>query len=389
MENFRESFEEYLNRKDKEPIIKYSNKTYFDFLAKDLIIIILKFIDIYDILQYADFLENINPINYDIIFETAFLYNYPLIYEDIKKVINDDIYLNNNLEKLPNWVLLYGTFKNFNIDNILISFSIKDYKDLDKTLEIPDIIYRAAFNKFYPEIYNNIKEYESFNFDAFYGLEESLRYNPDKKDKKNAIFIISKDCNFILKWNNLYKIFSYDWNNPKYDIENIINNFLVNLLEQTNMLKILKILLNNEFSKHYLDANIYSVTINNIELYNPLPYYIYRYSTLNSVKDLYTKFDYKVYKKNILYLKKQQLYEFLFKNNLIASTDMYGHDLLEFIKYDYYKIVKLIIESIVMYYNEHNIDKSEYAWLDLDFKIDYNRFDIDFRKYNKLLKFYS
>ena len=266
------------------------------------------------------------------------------------------------------------------MDNILNKISLENF---DKNFEIPDIIYRAAFNKKYPEIYQKIKQYESFDFNVLYESfnfanlyqNTSIKLSISKKDAYkdfNLKFLgIDNDLTYSLKYKLLYIIFSSYNINYKLHLEIVVNYIFVNLLHQDNMLKILKII-NSQPDLSY-NINKY-FDIDNIE---------------SSLSD-YISINYK----------KEQLYYYLYKNDIITFDGNFYHSLLDFMKYNYYKLFKTLIDNEVISVNEYNlkdenIEKIEYAWINNDeFEEFYNytkerNYERNYEEYDKLLELYG
>jgi len=153
---------------------------YISFIPTDLNIIILSYLadynditnysklfdynQIYNYLSESNYSHHINNYIYNLLFKIV----YPYMYGDIKNVIDDDLHLKN----IPNeWLELFARFRHlynnnfiknlfmirrnkFNVDNISFynTFVLKD--------NIEEIIWRAAFYKKFPIIYNQLKVYD-------------------------------------------------------------------------------------------------------------------------------------------------------------------------------------------------------------------------------------
>ena len=97
--------------------------------------------------------------------------------------------------------------------------------------------------------------------------------------------------------------------------------------------------------------------------------------------------------KDFLYFKKEQLYKFLYKKEIILNDDdTYMDYLTDFVKFDYFELFKLLIEKD--YNLQKNINKN-YIWLELDFKETYMDLKNDeifknkYIKYDNLLDLYT
>ena len=118
--------------------------TYFEFLPRELLYVPLDYIkDYYNIIDYTKVVKINNEESKNIFFRT-----YPLIYNDIKNISYDDLYLNNDYNKVSNWIILYATFNRLNnIKNLSLEYII------NMQVHNSNILYRAACNKIYPDIY--------------------------------------------------------------------------------------------------------------------------------------------------------------------------------------------------------------------------------------------
>jgi len=216
---------------------------YLSLVPRELLSLTFNYLNKYmTIIQYAHFLfKKSQDISLSDFFENLFRSTYPFIYKDIKNVINDDIYLNNNVHKLSNWTVLYAIF--MDSYSLIDSNSIKidNMVELSQSFDLHNIIYRAAFNKSYPEIYNKIKVYESFNFK---GLEKVI--NTKKKMPNPSSLILY--WFYALDWHILYDLVLQSENAKRDIIVNLYNN----LQDQDNIFKILEVLISYPYIKEYI-----------------------------------------------------------------------------------------------------------------------------------------
>ncbi len=239
---------------------------YFEYIPYDLIKVINEYLNNYDtVINFAKILQNfIDNYTLDNIFLDVFSREYPLIYKDILEVINDDIYLNNNLEKLSRYVVLYAIFKEYyseviylpnyqkSVSELLSLDNLEKISTLDANfslyilsdIEHPDIVYRAAFKNKDEDLYKRIIKLESFD------MESLKKY----RDKNKTRYMLSKYWYYGLNWRTLYDMligsteFLYD------GLSGEAGDLYVSLhlLQQDNPLDILRELISNEDIKDFI-----------------------------------------------------------------------------------------------------------------------------------------
>ena len=281
--------------------------TYFEFVPNELISEIISYIPKYrNIISFAKFLKySISEDRLDNLFRNSFINEYPLISQDIDKVINDDIYLNDNYEKLPRYMVLYAIFKDtydYLEDDIL---SIENIDKLDDTGMVnPDIVYRAAFNKLQPDIYNKIVKLESYNKD---GLLDLLSSKLGNKRPANESPTLINYWYHGLYWRGLFYL-------VESRLDTDVDNVLMNIIDQSNNFDILDILINDDSIKQYIIDNLH----------------------MNAVLSL---IDMPINKKL------EDLFKFIYTNE-IGPTDEYTWEyLMQAIRTDNYNLAKWLLDN--------------------------------------------
>jgi len=328
-------------------------QNYFEFLPSELIIEIFSYINDYkNVKSFGLTLDDIINKSY---FESLFHIKYSKMYSDIKEVIDDDIYLSST----PNgWLELYAIFKeNYKIltkedlaeyEKEEIKFEVDYVFKLQNGMDNPMIIYRALFNKYFKEIYEDIKKLETFNFDTF-----------DKYNYKRG-YDITLYGNFGFFWDLLARIYFNAYNNEEGEYENIleyergmddssiIDSLFEVILNQKNYLEILKIISSDSVIHNFIQNNL----------------------SMENVKSMIEADDY------------HELFKFIYKNDLSPTEDYGWEYLIEAISYDKYDLFKWLLEN------------GEKSWLDnLEFDDSlaetYQHFKIlDYNKYKKILNEY-
>ena len=324
--------------------------TYIDLLPTELLSITLSYLDKYnDIILYCTFLHE-QSINIYLLSEKLFKSTYSMLYEDIKNVIKDDIYLNNNIHNLPNWTVLYAICINSLCDNYcnnnfitvknLNSIKINNMWNADGN----PIMWRSIFNKEYKEIYNKIRVYESFDFENF-----------NKDDHRNKYF--TDPYKYGLNWYILYNLL-IESTNKYYNGYFIIQLLYKNLMNQDNSVEILKILISNLKIKNYINDC------------TPIEF-------LSSLITYGTSFN----------LKADNLFKFIYSNEI--GIDQY--DILEFVcvilTQDNFTMFKWILKNgEISWINDSEFDK-RYKNIKIQTKYNYKIYDdLLFFYKNKLLE---
>ena len=314
--------------------------TYIDFLPEELISLTFKCLDKYfDIISYASFLLKTHK-NISIFFENMFISMYPMLYQDIKNVIEDDIYLNKNVNNLPNWTVLYAILIQFyniiDLDKKILS--IDNLISQPQYAESLTIIYRALVNKQYHEIYNKIKVYESFNFESFekhifktYNYVQCILYGV-----------------YGLDWNILYNLLIKSTN--KY-ME--IGKLYDNLLGQDNMIDIIKVLIS----------------------YPEIVEYIINYTPIEYIAGLIT-YGADFNKKS------DELFKFIYLHKIGPTQEYTWEYLLIVIEQDNFEMFKWLLEN------------GEKTWINnLEFDVRYNDIknetEENFKMYDELFELYQ
>ena len=316
--------------------------TYFDFVPYELISEIISYIPKYrNIISFAKFLKYlISEDRLGDLFKNLFINEYPLISQDIDKVIKDDIYLNDNYEKLPRYIVLYAIFKDmydYLEDDILSIENINEI--INHGIDHPDIVYRAAFNKFRPDIYNKIVKLESYNKDK---LLEAL-----DKSKKIPAYESRTLINYWyygLYWRGLFYL-------VKWDTDIDVDNVLMNIMDQSNNFDILKILIDDVTIKQYIMDNLHMEAVISL-------------------------MDVPIHKQS------EDLFKFIYMNE-IGPTDEYTWEyLMQAIRTDNYDLAKWLLDNGEDTWK----DNQEFYYLYTMFK---GETETDYTKYDKLLDKYK
>lgn len=175
-----------------------SQVTYFDDFPVELIFEILKYIESPNVMQ------TIGSMGWVIMyynFETLFRMEYPGVYNDIKKVIEDDTTLNARGGDRWRMLLIYfrilyqkltlGERANIKVDQVLL---------LEKKGKQHLILYRSLFSKLYPDDYNRIRYVETSSSWILTQIDkdEIEYYNYQYLEEKSSI-----------RWDYLLKFYLY------------------------------------------------------------------------------------------------------------------------------------------------------------------------------------
>lgn len=322
--------------------------TYFALIPFELVSSISENLDKYNsIISFSKLLnEFISNNSLENIFKGLFAKEYEPIYSDIDKVIKDDIYLNNNIEKLPNYVVLYAISKDTYKNNISDPSIVKSIDDLIGSNVFDNILYRAIFNKLHPDMYIKIKELESFNFD---GLYNTLARN------KLKTTILTNYWYYGLYYNLIYNLVNK--NDYSRSAESQISDLYENLLYQDNGIKILEILIQDEDIKQYFIDTPLEVTIGMVER-DP-----YRVELSN---------------------KQQELFKFIYKNKLVPSEEYTWEYLLNTIRHDNYDLFIWMLKNGEKTWVDNPEFEDEYETVKEEMGEDY-----DFSDYDKALELYK
>lgn len=259
------------------------------------------------------------------------------------------MYLNNNLDDLPNWEVIYSSFKDL--------YKYLDGKEiiinevfLTGSAEIHNIIYRTA-------IYNIIKVLESFNFDGLINaVNEAERYN------RSGSYIKMSYWHYGLNWSIIYKIFSYSFEGEGANYLEPTDSLSNNLLDQDNTLKILEILISYPEIRTSIIDNYWKLEITGMTY------------PLDNFDTKYPK-------------REEELFKFIYINKMIQIEDCALECFITTIQEDNYSLFKWLLENRERTWIDN--PKFEKIYESLKDKTNHCYKDRDYVEYDKLLKMYK